>query len=281
MKEVLPHKENTFIESSMKHSFKANKRFGNQKTGNNLVLQNHFETLDVESNFMAHELPNRRENLNISNPSNNANNSSNNIFSSKLNSTRGRTQVVINQNLENDNDYRKSKFVPGDKLYSEAGKHHSSTSSNNNIVVLGDSIPNFSRKCKYDFSRNIISERFKHFPRASSKDLLCYVDATLQDTTYDAAIVHVGVHGVLNNQSHNQTTQLMCNLRKISAKSKSYEVKHIFVSGLLHTSKIKKNLLVDIDRMIKKLCMTDGYEYIDNGNIPRDILHKDGLHLLD
>ena len=62
-KEVLPHKENTFIESSRKHNFKANKRFGNQKTGNNLVLQNRFEILDVEGNFMAHELPNRRENL--------------------------------------------------------------------------------------------------------------------------------------------------------------------------------------------------------------------------
>ena len=27
--------------------------------------------------------------------------------------------------------------------------------------------------------------------------------------------------------------------------------------------------------------MSDGYEYIDNDNIPRDMLHKDGLHLLD
>ena len=61
MKEVLPHKENTFIASSKKHSFKANKRFSNQKTANNLVLQNRFQTLDVESNFAAHELPNRRE----------------------------------------------------------------------------------------------------------------------------------------------------------------------------------------------------------------------------
>ena len=87
VKEVLPHKENSFIESSRKHSFKANKRFGNQKTGNNLVLQNRFETLEVESNFTAHELPNRRENLNISNPSNDANNSSNNNLSNKLNST--------------------------------------------------------------------------------------------------------------------------------------------------------------------------------------------------
>ena len=39
--------------------------------------------------------------------------------------------------------------------------------------------------------------------------------------------------------------------------------------------------MVDINRMIKELCMSDGYEYIDNDNIPRDMLCKYGLHLLD
>ena len=122
----------------------------------------------------------------------------NNNFWNRLKSTRRRPQVAINQNPENDNNYQGSKFVLGDKLYSEAGKHHSSTSNNNNIVVFGDSIPNFNRKCKYDFNRNIISgrARFKHFPGAASKNQLCYVDATLQDATYDAAIVHVGVNGI-------------------------------------------------------------------------------------
>ena len=67
-----------------------------------------------------------------------------------------------------------------------------------------------------------------------------YVYATLQDVRYDV-IIHVGVNDILNNQSHNQTTQLMCNLRKISAKCKSYGVKHVFVSGLMYTSKKKKN----------------------------------------
>ena len=128
----------------------------------------------MESNFTAHELQNCRENFNISYSSNNANNSSNNNLWNKLNSTRQRPQVAINQNPENDNDYRKSKFGPGDKLYSEAGKHHSSTSNSNNIVVFGDSTSIFSRKCKSDFNRNIISgrARFKHFHGATSKDLL-------------------------------------------------------------------------------------------------------------
>ena len=168
-------------------------------------------------------------------------------------------------------------------MYSKVGKHHSSTSNNNNVVVFDASIPNFSRKCKYDFNRNIISgrARFKYFPGATSKDLLCYVDATLQDATYDAAIIDVRVNGILNNQSHDQTTQLMYNLRKISAKCKSYGVKHVFLSGLLYTSKVKENLLVHINRMIKELCTSDGYECIDNDNIPRDMLYKDGLHLLD
>ena len=42
----------------------------------------------------------------------------------------------------------------------------------------------------------------------------------------------------------------------------------------------KKKLLVDINGMIKELCMSD-YEYIDNDHIPRDMLYKDSLHLLD
>ena len=33
--------------------------------------------------------------------------------------------------------------------------------------------------------------------------------------------------------------------------------------------------------MIKELSMSDDYEYIDNDNIPRDMLYKDGLYLLD
>ena len=151
------------------------------------------------------------------------------------------------------------------------------------IVVFGDSISNFCGKCKRDFNRNINSgrARFQHFAGATSKDLQCYVDATLQDTTCDAVIIYVGVNDILNNQSPDQKTQLMYNLRKISAKRKSYGVKHVFVSGLLYTSKIKENLLVDINRMIKELCMSDGSEYIDNDNIPRDMLYKDGLYLLD
>ena len=54
-----------------------------------------------------------------------------------------------------------------------------------------------------------------------------------------------------------------------------------FQAYLSYNSKIKENLSVDISRMIKEFSVSDGYEYIDNYNIPRDMLYKDGLHLLD
>ena len=96
--------------------------------------------------------------------------------------------------------------------------------------------------------------RSNHFRGATSEDLLCYVDARLQEAAYVAAIIHAGVNDILthlfpmhpfsapwkhqktwrfsdvfkgerkgalgtnrlNNQSRNQTTELMCNLRKIA-----------------------------------------------------------------
>ena len=54
-----------------------------------------------------------------------------------------------------------------------------------------------------------------------------------------------------------------------------------FQAYLSYNSKTKENLSVDISRMIKEFSVSDGYEYIDNYNIPRDMLYKDGLHLLD
>ena len=57
------------------------------------------------------------------------------------------------------------------------------------LLNLGDSIANLVENVN-TISIEIISgrARVKHFPGATSKDLLCYVDATLQDATYDAAI---------------------------------------------------------------------------------------------
>ena len=47
----------------------------------------------------------------------------------------------------------------------------------------------------------------------------------------------------------------MCNLRRISANCKLYGVE------------IKENLFLGINRMIKELWMSDGYQFVNNDNI--------------
>ena len=41
--------------------------------------------------------------------------------------------------------------------------------------------------------------RFKSFPGATSNDLLFYIEPTLGEGQFDAAILHVGINDSLNN----------------------------------------------------------------------------------
>ena len=49
----------------------------------------------------------------------------------------------------------------------------------------------------------------KSFPRATSKELLHYVDPTLKDGIYNTAIIYVGVNDLLNNKSANIIDELV------------------------------------------------------------------------
>ena len=55
----------------------------------------------------------------------------------------------------------------------------------------------------------------------------------------------------------------------------------MLISGLIFTTRYSENILIDYNRLLKNLCDVNGYFYIDNGNITRNQLFKDGLHLLE
>ena len=98
------------------------------------------------------------------------------------------------------------------------------------FLVFGGSIPNFSRKCKSDFNKNIISGRARFKVSLVRNQRISYVTPMRRykmQRTMPLSSTWI--------ESHDQTTQLMCNLRKISAKCKPYGIKHVFVSSLLYT----------------------------------------------
>ena len=89
----------------------------------------------------------------------------------------------------------KEKVVPGRQTYGETiGKR------SNNIAIFGDSITNFSRYHRNIFNQKIEDRkpRFKYFPGALSRDMLHYVNPTLEESEFDIAIIHVGMNDLLN-----------------------------------------------------------------------------------
>ena len=121
--------------------------------------------------------------------------------------------------------------------------------------------------------------RCKHFSGALSKDLLHYIGPTLEEQNFKAAIIHIGINDILYDSSLRQINSLLQNIREIGKKCMSCKVKYVFISSLTFITRISHKLLNEVNKMIERICLENGYYYIDNGNICENDLFKDGLHL--
>ena len=121
--------------------------------------------------------------------------------------------------------------------------------------------------------------RFKHFPGALLKDLLHYIDLTLEEQNFEAAINHIGINGILYDSSPRQINILLQNIREIGKKCMNYKVKYVFISSLTFNNRISHKLLSKVNETIERVCYENGYYYIENGNVREDDLFNDGLYL--
>ena len=107
--------------------------------------------------------------------------------------------VVVNRFPENQHIFQKKRTAAGEKTYKEAVTEKTYTTHTNNVAILGDSIISFNRDIKSEFNKTLTygRARFKHFPGAWSKDLLHYIDITLEEQNFEAAIIHIGINDIL------------------------------------------------------------------------------------
>lgn len=196
-----------------------------------------------------------------------------------------RPQVVVNRNPENQHLLStRPKVYPGEKSYAETTTSPSNKpKTDENIAVFGDSLLNFGKNTKNEINRKLTGKgraKFKYFPGATSKDLLCYIDSTLEERKFVAAVIHIGTNDILNN-GEDAVSSLLENIRKIAKKCESYGIQKILISGLIFTTRYSENILIHFNTLLKNICDLEGYFYIDNGNITRNELFRDGLHLLE
>ena len=64
-------------------------------------------------------------------------------------------------------------------------------------------------------------------------------------------------------------------------KCRNYGVNNIFLSGIVFTTRVSLDILIQVHNKILNFCNTNGLFFIDNRNIRADCLYKDGLHLID
>ena len=67
---------------------------------------------------------------------------------------------------------------------------------------------------KYNLNRSLNNgrTRFKNFPGEASKDLLHYVDTTLQDNLFQVAVIRIAINDIVNNKNSLNTDHMLENI---------------------------------------------------------------------
>ena len=123
--------------------------------------------------------------------------------------------------------------------------------------------------------------RSKYFPCALSRDILHYINPTLEESEFNVAIIHVGINDLLNCESDiDQINNILSNIEHIVYKCRQYGVKVIFLSGLTITNRLPEQLIKEFNMSIRNICSrTSDCNYIDNANITLNEVCRDGLPL--
>ena len=178
-----------------------------------------------------------------------------------------RPSIVVNNYPENQHSYGRKFSVSGSK-YSKRKKQ---------IVIFSDRIRRGIRLREFDYWLHKGYAQLKSFPGGTSKELLYYVEPTLQNKRFDNALLHVGVNDLVNDEDSVQN--LLDNLKYIGLKCKSAGVKRVLISETVVNNKLTSAYITSVNQHISNMCPYNSFTFIDNNNIPTSSLFRDGLHL--
>ena len=195
-----------------------------------------------------------------------------------------RTQVVVNRFPEHQDVFIGYKLVPGELSYNNAVKSTwLNSDEQNRIIIFGDSI---FRGIRFREFNNVIKSgyaKFKTFPGADSKEILHYVNPTLESGNYDSAVLHFGVNYLPQNtiSKSDSVENLIENIRKTAVKCMSHGVSRAFVSTIVRNKRIPESLLEEVNEKISFMCKNNSFIFVDNSNTSNIHLFDDGLHLVE
>ena len=113
---------------------------------------------------------------------------------------------------------------------------------------------------------------------SNTKQLNYYANPTLVD---DTVIVHIGSNDITKfNYSKVDVEDLAQRIIDVGKKCKSYGVNNIAISSILVRKNYDVNEVIKkVNNLLKTLCLEQGFTFICNSAIAREMLWRDGLHL--
>ena len=103
-----------------------------------------------------------------------------------------------------------------------------------------------------------------------------YIIPTLLEDKPDIVIVHVGINDVLNRCDQDQ---MIKNIHQIYTTCKNFNVNKVIISSIVYCKKADNSVTYYINENLKVETTTEGYQFLDNGNIKLENLCRDGLRL--
>ena len=89
------------------------------------------------------------------------------------------------------------------------------------------------------------------------------MEPALKNKKIDAALQHVGVNDLLNDESQDSVQNLLGNLKQIGLKCKSAGVTRILISGIVVNNKLTSVYISSVNQRISNMCQGNSFVFID------------------
>ena len=149
----------------------------------------------------------------------------------------------------------------------------------NNIVTFGDSIPKGINIWNLKTRLSTANCKCSFFGGATSKHFHHYIQPTLnkKNVKTDIAVLHMGTNGILNAEGDKDLiTESVIDIAKECVR---LDVKDVFVSSVMINTRRSSAFISTVNNILQDKCATHQFHFIDNLNIKKEHLWKDGLHL--
>ena len=120
----------------------------------------------------------------------------------------------------------------------------------------------------------------KAFPGAKSTQFNHYVLPTLEEYSYDTAIINVEIDDILISKDPKELKDLPQNVIKVEKICQNYNIAKIFISGIPQSTRTNVDIS-NINKKMRELRKKNNFEFIEHPQINTDYLWNDLIHLQD